>query len=389
MTSAKQTFGVAGETGSGHFGDTLGRQVLIFVEIVKNQILDAVDTIPLRSQDQVFTIGDYGAADGSVTIPLIRDIIGRVRERQGELPVQVVYEDQASNDFNSLFKRVHGLIPVPRTYLKDFKDVFVTATGAGFFEAVVPPASADLILSFNAAHYLSKPVTQFQDSLHRYPNATAEESRLVAAQAAEDWETFLFHRAKELRSGGILVMAMVADDSHNHVTGLRHCVQQQEDDMLNTWRRMRDEGKITQEEFVNTNFDRCTKYLDECTAPFKGSKSAVTKHGLQLVSAELVKVPCVARLAWRKKLDEDGVDDRETWVKTIGDHLRCWAAWNFIRALSDQRNSDEKEALVDELFTRIEKKAADTHPDDYLSDPLIAVIVARKVSSCDGHTHTT
>ncbi|KAK7091132.1 uncharacterized protein [Littorina saxatilis] len=374
MTSAKQTFGVTGD-----YGDRCGRHGIISLEILKPEILDAVDTMPLRSQDQVFTIGDYGAADGSATMPLIRDIIERVRKRQGELPVQVVYEDQAANDFNTLFKRVHGLIPVPRTYLQDFKDVYVTASGASFFEAVVPPASADVILSFHAAHYLSKPVTKFQDSIHRYPNATPQESRLVAAQAAEDWETFLLHRAKELRSGGILVVGLAADDSQNQVTGIRHWAQQPEEDMLNMWRRMRDDGKITQEEFVNTNMDRCTKYLDECTAPFKGSKPAVTKHGLQLESAKLVREPCLARLAWRKRLDEDGVDDRETWAKTIGEHHRCWASWNFIRALSDQRSSDEKEALVDELFSRIEKKVADTHPDDYMSDHLITFIVARKV----------
>ncbi|KAK7113488.1 uncharacterized protein [Littorina saxatilis] len=379
MSSISQTFAVYGESGIGHYGEAIGDQMALGPKLVKHKILDAVDTIPLRDSDHVFTIGDYGTSDGYVTIPFMRDIIVRVRKRQGNLPVQVVYEDQPANDFNSLFKRVHGLIPVPRTYLKDVSDVFVMATATGFYDAVLPPGSADVILCFGAAHYLSKPVLKYQDSFHRYPNATPEESRLVAAQAAIDWETFLLRRAKELRSGGILAVTTAADNSKEQVKGLRHCVQQQEEDMLNTWRRMRDEQKITQEEFVNTNFDRCTKYPEECTAPFKGSNSAVTNQGLQLVSAELVKVPCTARLSWREKLEKDGVDDRDTWAKTVIAQLRCWTAWNFIRALSNKRCTDEKEALVDELYTRIEEEMAENHPEDYLSDSMINFIVARKV----------
>ena len=31
-----------------------------------------------------------------------------VRRKWGERPIQIIYEDQSSNDFNSLFKRIHG-----------------------------------------------------------------------------------------------------------------------------------------------------------------------------------------------------------------------------------------------------------------------------------------
>ncbi|XP_076472289.1 uncharacterized protein LOC143301784 [Babylonia areolata] len=302
-----------------------------------------------------------------------------VRKKHGEIPVQIVYEDQPSNDFNSVFKRIHGLIPDPPTYLNDFQKVFVTASGASFYHQIMPDDSAHLLMSFIAAHWMSQPATTFQNSLHRFPDATEDERKLVAAQGAKDWETFLLHRARELKSGGVLVVSTPAEDPEMRLKGVRHCNQGTEEGMLNMWRRMRDEGKITQEEFVNTNFHRCTRFLEEYRAPFEDPDSPVYRAGLRLISAKYELGPCRVTQLWQEKLDKEGIDDRATWAKGMVNQHRCWSNSSFIRGLSSTRSESEKEALVDEMYDRVEKEVAAQDPREFKNWYLLGYVFARKV----------
>lgn len=369
-----------GTPGTGNFGRWLGDQDTYSIAVMQEKILKTIDSVPVTENTATFTVGDFGCADAAVSIPLIRSIIERTRQRcKRNIPIQIVYEDQPTNDFNSVFKRVHGLIPEPPTYLKDFKDVFVLASGTGFFEEILPPLSADVIFSFIAAHYLSVPVTKYKDSLHRFPNASPEECKIVEKQAAIDWETFLLQRARELKKGGVLIVSTPANDPQGKLKGVRHWAQHCEEGMLNMWRRLRDEGKITAQEFYDTNMHRCPRYLEEYKAPFATANSPVRKAGLELISAELISVPCVAQMQWKKKMEKEGIDDRNTWARAVVRQHRVWANSNFIRGLSSSRTADEKEALVDEMFERLEQETTQCDPNTYLNDYLLGYVFARKV----------
>ena len=71
-------------------------------------VLEAVDSIPVKT-GSVFTIVDYGTADGGTSMLLIYACVKALREKYGEeLSINVIYEDQPENDFKSLFRRVHG-----------------------------------------------------------------------------------------------------------------------------------------------------------------------------------------------------------------------------------------------------------------------------------------
>ncbi|KAK7482477.1 hypothetical protein BaRGS_00026294, partial [Batillaria attramentaria] len=409
MTSVPHSHIPYGESGSGHYGNWLARQEAANIAAVKDQIMKAVggtsrylkdgqavgkrvrkknfetdfyetilkeanefertrannqiwfvaESIPVRQPGDVFTIGDYGTADGSASIPLIREIIELVRGTKGNVQIQVVYEDQPSNDFNSLFKRLQGLIPDPPTYLHEFKDVFVLASGTSFYHQIVPDNSADLLMSFMAAHWMSEAAvieesitffmpsaerkrfeiieseiwmeecpTKFQDSFHRFPNANEAERKLVAAQGAKDWEAFLLLRAKELKSGGVLIVSTPSEDPEMKQQGVRHCNQGFEEGMLNMWRRMRDEGKITNEEFVNTNFNRCTRYLEE----------------------------------YKSSVCGQGVDDRKTWAKAVAQQNRCWSNSSFIRGLSKHPHGERERGSNDEMYSRLEAEVAMQDP---------------------------
>ena len=52
-------------------------------------------------------------------------------------------------------------------------------------------------------------------------------------------------------TGGVLVVSTPAEDPEMRQKGVRHSNQGFEEGMLNMWRRMRDEGKITQVSVCN------------------------------------------------------------------------------------------------------------------------------------------
>lgn len=59
----------------------------------------------------VFTIADYGCADGGTSMGLMYACVQELRKIHGDdLPISVVYEDQPINDFKSLFLRLQGKV---------------------------------------------------------------------------------------------------------------------------------------------------------------------------------------------------------------------------------------------------------------------------------------
>jgi len=59
--------------------------------------------------NSTFTVVDYGTADGGTSMPLMYACVKAIREKYGdELPINVIYEDQPTSDFKSLFMRLQG-----------------------------------------------------------------------------------------------------------------------------------------------------------------------------------------------------------------------------------------------------------------------------------------
>ena len=81
-----------------------------------------LESAPLMSQciklasvtpGSVFTIADFGCADGGTSMPLLYACVKELREIHGDsLPIHVVYEDQPVNDFKSLFLRLQGILSI-------------------------------------------------------------------------------------------------------------------------------------------------------------------------------------------------------------------------------------------------------------------------------------
>lgn len=100
-----------------------------------------------------------------------------------------------------LYTFVPGLLPLSSSYLSDFPNVFVSATGTGFYEQCFPSDSVNLGFSCLAIQWLrKKPCNLTRAILHSF-SEVPQERNMFAKQAEKDWEQFLLMRAKELAKG--------------------------------------------------------------------------------------------------------------------------------------------------------------------------------------------
>ena len=102
-----------GTDGSGFYSDnTIGCYNVI--NAAESLVVDAIENISFNCErdgfnKQTFTIADYGTADGGTSLPMIRSCVKVLRKKYGtKLAIHVMYEDQPTNDFKSLFLRLNG-----------------------------------------------------------------------------------------------------------------------------------------------------------------------------------------------------------------------------------------------------------------------------------------
>jgi hypothetical protein len=171
----------------------------------------AVRRVELDASDQAVVIADYGSSQGKNSMAPMQVVINGLRQRVGpSRPISVFHVDQPSNDFNALFEVLHA---DPDRYVLDEPNVFPSAIGRSFYENVLPPGSVHLGWCSYAAVWLSRVPTLIPGhfvSICSTGTVRVEFER----QAAQDWEAFLSLRARELRTGGrlIVVLPALADD---------------------------------------------------------------------------------------------------------------------------------------------------------------------------------
>jgi hypothetical protein len=183
---------------------------------------DAARRVELEAGHQSVVLADYGSSQGKNSMVPMQIAIRSLRGRIGpHRPICVFHIDQPSNDFNTLFE---VLDTDADSYALGDPNVFPAAVGRSFYEQVLPPSSVDLGWCSYAAVWLSRIPALIPGhvvSIRSTGNVRAEFER----QAAHDWKAFLSLRAKELRSGGRLVVVLpaLADDG---LTGFENIMDQ-------------------------------------------------------------------------------------------------------------------------------------------------------------------
>ena len=149
-------------------------------------VLDAIRRMPDTDPAALFTLTDMGCADGGTSLDMVRQAITAVRDRWPQRSICIVYTDQPRNDYNSLFRMIHGLTPLP-SYLDEVEDVHVLASAASFYRQILPAGTLDLGFSATAMHWLSRKPCDLTNHVHAVGASSAELAKVGQIFAKLGW----------------------------------------------------------------------------------------------------------------------------------------------------------------------------------------------------------
>ena len=220
--------------------------------------------LPLPPEPVVLV--DYGSSEGRNSLGPVGAAIRVLRDRIGSArAVSVVHTDLPGNDFTALFQI---LASDPDSYLEADPAVFPCAVGRSFYGQILPSSSVTLGWSSWAVQWLSRVPGLIPDQVQVAYSQDAAARAAFYEQAAEDWRSFLVHRAAELRPGGRLVVLSMARDDHGDF-GYRPAVAAIYGALLD----LVDDGFVSEEEARRMVIPTVGRSRQDFMAPFVGSGS--------------------------------------------------------------------------------------------------------------------
>jgi len=221
----------------------------------------------LPAPPEAIVIVDYGASQGHNSFGPMAVAIRALRERTPrDQAISIVHTDLPGSDFNALFQ---ALATDPDSYLRSDPATFASAVGRTFYEQIMPSASVTLGWCSWAVQWLSRAPAPIPDQVQVAYSKDAAVRDAYARQAAEDWRTFLRHRARELRPGGrliVLTMALNVDGDFGYRPIL--------DALYATLLRLVDEGFVSAAELHRMVIPTVGRSLFDLEAPFSGGRFA-------------------------------------------------------------------------------------------------------------------
>jgi gibberellin A4 carboxyl methyltransferase len=202
-----------GMKGGGYYDRHSGAQ-LSAIRALQGWVDESVAGLPLPAG--TVTILDLGSSEGRNAIHVMASIAAGLRRRT-DLPLQAIYSDLASNNFNQLFAnleqaRSDGVLG---------EGIYPGAVGGSFYGPLLPPGTVHLATCFNAVHWLDRPsavnLTEFVAYRRPIPShsgpppSPSEAAASFTRQAEQDLVRFLECRARELVPGATLLVASPGD----------------------------------------------------------------------------------------------------------------------------------------------------------------------------------
>ena len=368
--SKSDTAGFMAMKGAGYYSKaTTGARDVINLAIPL--IVGAVERMELADDGKRLRVADMGCADGGTSMEMWREVLGHLRRKLPSRPIEIVYTDLPRNDFSQLFRTIHNQTDI-KSYDAELDEIYPLASGTSFHQKIFPEKSVDLAFSATASHYMSKVPCNISDHVHMV-GAHGAERRAYEAVGRAEWEKLLALRARELVSGGRLVLLNFGIDEKGRYLG--HTGGVSMFDMFNRlWRELATEGLITETEYANTNFPQVYRTIEEFLAPLKDPASAAYRAGLRLEHVELRHLVC----PYAKAFSEHGQADKfaNDYIPT----LRSWSEPTFAAGLSGTRPAAERMRILDEFFARY-RDAVAAAPKGHGMDYIHVHLVCRKVSA--------
>ena len=328
------------------------------------QLEKAIRNVEVSGESPI-VIADYGSSQGKNSLSPMKAAITAFRVRIGrERAISVFHVDQPTNDFNSLFEL---LDTDPARYDADDPNVYPAAIGRSFYESVLPPGSVHIGWSSYAAVWLSRVPKQIPD--HFIAVCSAGEVRAAFDRhAAQDWESFLLLRARELRTGGRLIVVLpgVGDDG---LSGFEPLFDQANAVL----EQMVVDGTITSEERSRMTIGSHPRRKKDLLAPFVGTGQ------FQNLTVEDCLMSEVTDSAWEQyKIDKD----EEILAAKRALFFRSIFVPSLAGALGTKAtsNDDARAKFADQVEQRLKRRLA-SHPAAVHS--LVQVIVLVKEPAKD------
>ncbi len=366
--SQKSTAGFMSMKGAGYYSRaTIGAKHVM--DNAADMVIGAVDRMQLADDGTLFRVTDMGAADGGTSVDLWRRVLSHVRAAVPSRPIEIIYTDLPRNDFSQVFQMIHGLTDA-RSYYDEIDNLYVYASGTSFHLPIVPPETLSLGFSATASHYVSTTPCNITDHVHMV-GASGEERRAFELQGAKDWQIMLLCRTRELVPGGALCLFNFGIDEDGRYLGRTGGVSMF-DTFNELWAGLADDGIITRQEYLNTNFPQHYRTVEEFTAPLKDENSAVYKAGLRLEHVETRVVRC--------PFEQDFTEnhrDAERFAAEYLPTLRSWSEATFLGGLSADRPVEERTHIADTFYGRYQQRVAKA-PEGHAMDYVHCYLVCRK-----------
>ena len=340
------------------------------IDLATPRVLNAIETMRTAraSDDLHWCFSDMGCADGGTSLDLWRAVIAKLRENDTR-DIQIVYADQANNDFNALVKILHGLTEF-KSYLPQSENVRILESGASFYTPILPSNSLDLGFSATAMHWLSALPCEISDHVHMV-GASGVERETFAAQAASDWQTILLRRAREMRSGAKLVLVNFCTDEEGRYLGNTGSINMFERFNQN-WQGLLDQSTINADEYKAMTLPQYYNSVEEFSAPLLDTSSDVYAAGLRLTDIETAIVPCPFAADFKKHGDAKRFAD--AYLPTI----RTWNESTFAGGLNPSRSIEERRELIEHYYG-LYHQDVEAQPDGHGMDYVHAYMTIEKI----------
>jgi hypothetical protein len=351
--------------GAGYYDRHSGAQ-LSSIQALQGWVDDAVADLPLPAPAQSVTVLDLGSSEGRNAIQVMRSIVKALRRRTGQ-PVQTIYSDLASNNFNQLFANLEearraGLFA---------GGVYPGAVGGSFYGPLLLPGTVHLATSFNAILWLDQlpavPVPDFVAYRRPHPPrqglaASPEVTAAFRRQAEQDLVRFLECRARELVPGGKLLLASPGDTNQARVgDGVFDVLNDACLDLVAA-------GRLEREEYERLTMPCYYRTVAELLAPLEREDSPV-RGAFAVDRAQALEVPTPFSVEFRRGGD-------------VAAYARAYTG--FLRAISEPvvraalNQPQEEAATVESLYERIRARLL-AEPERYLwRYILVAALLTRR-----------
>lgn len=320
------------------------------IHALQDWIEAAVESLPLPASTQPVTVLDLGCSEGLNAIHVMTTIVAGLRRRTGQ-PLQTIYSDLPSNNFNQLFAnleqaRCAGLVPA---------GVYAGAVGGSFYGPVLPPSTVHFATSFNAIHWLdqlpAEPVPDYVAYRRPHPprsglTVSPEATASFKGQAEQDLVRFLECRARELVPGGRLLLAGPGDTD-------QACLSDGPADVLNdACLDLVADGRLEREQFERLTLPVYFRTVAELLAPFEASP---VRDAFVIDRAETLELRTPFFVEFRRGNVAAYADGYTGFIRAVSEPV--------VKAALQQPEREEE--IVDGLYERVRARLL-AEPERYL-----------------------